>query len=578
MAVSSGGGIQPSSDPSNWSPALQGKQAPGLSAPEESIFSETTRASSVNEENLVRSGSTGMYATETEINKAKYRKTQDRTSNSPKSRLRSTFSKMRASLQGFMSGFGSRASRVSAKRASDNGEGMSLLPTNMDVATKKGNRISPEMQGFFLDASGFGGSSSDISSLTLNSLQSSQFSSGISSKSSSSSEASSVVSFGSLQRALMPMNEQKVNAWTAARLGGEMISFLLDPNVETSSLVRRAMATVNEGMVDLSDLAREEVSTAMPPFKASQGKVKSSSSDSSESIPEGTQALDSNTLEKAQKEAEKKKSRDDITEDQIMLARAMASLLVGGKSGEIYSIDSSWFSPSTKFPAPKFSGTISAQSSGDKPKNKSLGIKRKDSQTHFNPIKESKPQNASIENLSHTENRYRFPREQQASGTVSKPQQKESTAFKNPENSSQNFFPVSRQSVLPIASGLGGPLGSDAVSSSYHFLTERGISLLAPTPRSTHEYKDKVEAHKGPGAPPDPLIYQYRNVAVEPPIILRSPQPFSGTSRVSVQGKPEASSVHDDSGGSGGFGDQRKGSSEKVFRQNKKGKKLSKDI
>ncbi|ACZ33308.1 conserved hypothetical protein [Chlamydia pneumoniae LPCoLN] len=579
MAVSGGGGIQPSSDPGKWNPALQGEQAEGPSPLKESIFSETKQASSAaKQESLVRSGSTGMYATESQINKAKYRKAQDRSSTSPKSKLKGTFSKMRASVQGFMSGFGSRASRVSAKRASDSGEGTSLLPTEMDVALKKGNRISPEMQGFFLDASGMGGSSSDISQLSLEALKSSAFS-GARSLSLSSSESSSVASFGSFQKAIEPMSEEKVNAWTVARLGGEMVSSLLDPNVETSSLVRRAMATGNEGMIDLSDLGQEEVSTAMTSPRAVEGKVKVSSSDSPEANPTGIP--NSNTLERAEKEAEKQESREQLSEDQMMLARAMAGLLTGAAPQEVLS-NSVWSGPSTVFPPPKFSGTLPTQRSGDKSKHKSPGIEKSTNHTNFSPLREGTVKSAEVKSLPHPESMYRFPKDSIVSREEPEAVVKESTAFKNPENSSQNFLPIAEESVFPKESGTGGALGSDAVSSSYHFLAQRGVSLLAPLPRATDDYKEKLEAHKGPGGPPDPLIYQYRNVAVEPPIVLRSPQPFSGSSRLSVQGKPEAASVHDDGGGgnSGGFsGDQRRGSSgQKASRQEKKGKKLSRDI
>lgn len=42
------------------------------------------------------------------------------------------------------------------------------------------------------------------------------------------------------------------------------------------------------------------------------------------------------------------------------------------------------------------------------------------------------------------------------------------------------------------------------------------------------------------------MIYQYRNVAVDPAIIFQSPSPFSVSSRFSVQGKPEAVAVYND--------------------------------
>ena len=122
------------------------------------------------------------------------------------------------------------------------------------------------------------------------------------------------------------------------------------------------------------------------------------------------------------------------------------------------------------------------------------------------------------------------------------------------------FDPVPEQSSLEKYDASAASSGMNTVSSAYLFPAERGVAFLAPTPVSLDEYKYEIDHHKGPGGPPDPLIYQYRNVAIDPPLVLRPPQPFTYSSRFVVQGKPEASSVHDDGGGfSGGGSDSDQG-------------------
>ncbi|ANH79075.1 hypothetical protein [Candidatus Chlamydia sanziniae] len=591
MAVSGSGNIPPLGPlgPEKLDPSfVQGKQAEGTALPREFLLSDTGANSAVQqEEGLVRSGSTGMYETESQINKAKYRKTQDTTATSTKARLRGAFSKMRASVQGFLSGFGSRASRVSARRAEAKGEGASLLPTDMEVATKKGNRISPEMQRFFLDASGMGGSSSDISMISLESLKSSKFSPLVFNEEISASEASSIASFGSLQRTETPVTEEKTNMWTLVRLGGEMVSFLLDPNVETSALVRRAMFTGNEGMVDISNLDQQEISTAMTPIGLGTKKVKVAFSDSTLD-PTNTQggmgaSHKTTSLENAALQIAKKDSQSQLLEDQALLARAMAGILASSTTGTTFTpLGLLGPSSSTKFPAPKFSGTL-AYSSKDKPKHKSISIEKVNTSLHFSSFhKEQRSIRTPSQSSWHTEGRYRFPKKTKSEDIFSITKDVvRTTEFYSPDNSSRSFLPVSKESITSIRDGFGDVSGNDAISSSYHFLAHRGVSLMAPLQRSIETYTKELEKHKGPGAPPDPLIYQYRNVAVEPPLVLHSPRPFMSSSRFSVQGKPEAATVHDDGRDSGkGFSDQNPGGEQSSRRSSskKKNKKTSMDM
>ncbi|EPP37159.1 hypothetical protein CP8484711_1042A, partial [Chlamydia psittaci 84-8471/1] len=142
MAISGNSSISPPG-PDKWDPAIMGKQPESLSGPKESIFSETKEASVKKQEAMIQSGASANYETELQINEGKYRKALEQASSSPKSKLRGAFSKVRASVQGFLSGFGTRASRISARRAEADGEGRSMLPSDMEMVSKKGNRISP---------------------------------------------------------------------------------------------------------------------------------------------------------------------------------------------------------------------------------------------------------------------------------------------------------------------------------------------------------------------------------------------------------------------------------------------------
>ncbi|WP_284441543.1 hypothetical protein [Chlamydia gallinacea] len=559
MVISGSGNISPSG-PNPWDPSVAGKQPESMEGTKKSVFSDVKEATSTSkQEALAVSGQTAMYETEKTINEGKYKKTQEKASTSLKSRLRSKFSKIGASIQGFLSGFGTRASRVSARIAESNGEGRSMLPSSIGMVDKKNNRISPEMRGFYLDASGLGKSSSDISRLSVDSLQSTSLASGwVSSGSISASESSAIASFGPVQTT-RAVTSDVVNYWTGSRLGGEMISSLLDPNVETSSLLRRASLIENEGMVDLADLSQENFSTSMHKSSALKntkvlttgedaGKVESLEIDSSYGI-----------VQQSIKENEKKEMQEDLLKEQMAMAEMMASLLTSGASSTVYVPGSFLSSSGTRFPPPRISGTI-AKSFYDKKTHLAPGIEKVKSQTDFSfGGRDPGREDGSLVLGSRSESSYRFPREviTTEEETVNHEQ---STVFLNDRTVNNIFDPVPEQSSLEKYDASAASSGMNTVSSAYLFSAERGVAFLAPTPVSLDEYKYEIDHHKGPGGPPDPLIYQYRNVAIDPPLVLRPPQPFTYSSRFVVQGKPEASSVHDDGGGfSGGGSDSDQG-------------------
>lgn len=584
MSVSGSGNVSPGSG--NIDPSLfrrtTGESSVGRKS---SLTSESTSTAAEKQEGLVQSGAAASYGTETNINEAKYRETQRKSSSSPKSRLKGPFSRVKAGVQGFLKGFGSRASRVSARNAEARGEGVSMIPTEISMTPKK-NRVSPEMQRFYLDAVSMGGSSSDVSMLSFDSLKSSDLRTPLLLEGNlSASEVSSTASFGSFQKAAS--FEESSNLCSVARLGGEAISTLLDPNIETSSLVRRAALTTNEGMIDLEDLENALASTSMETLAtplSSKGDFSAQSVDTD--VVENKPGMDmgvssSGVIEDNAKAQEKKESQKQLQEDQEMLARAMAGLLMKSQYGDVYvpETSSSWSSPSTRFPPPKISGTIAHPSSSKAKKTSFFG----NLESHRTFSSSGGSQKASMDipftPSQSSEGGYRFPIARDSSW-FPEDSEPSSTEFHLPESSSKNLTSIPREGIpRAVESGIGGALGNDAVSSSYQFDSFSGFSALAPLPRSTQEYKHLLEHYKGPGGPPDPLIYQYRNVAVEPPIILRPPQPYGGSaSRFVVQGKPEASSVHDDGGSASDQGKRDEDFFIEMFSEEEESGKTSTDI
>lgn len=449
-----------------------------------------------------------------------------------------------------------------------------MLPSDMEMVEKKGNRISPEMQRFYLDASGFTSSSLSLPDLSEQGVRSTSFVSPLASGRAASLPAlfSSMSTFYAKHREVTP---HVVHSWTEKRLGGEMISKLLDANVETASLLRRSSSILHEGMVDLSDLHNQDLSTAMQPYAASPQERKSLSSEKeNKAEPQQPKVVDTSySSSLLAKNEEKREENEDMMQEQMALARMMTSLLTTGDHSTYIPVNAQWSPSGTKFPAPKISGSI-PKSYGEKGKHSRYHAQRSSSshQDTESTVSFSSP-SFSVHTQAYGEGAYRFPREVVSSGGsvahyADIQQASYSTSMRGEEEGEVPAeYPPLHES---IPKGLSH---SYTVSSSYLFPSQQGTATLAPLSRSMDEYKRQVEKTKGPGAPPDPLIYQYRNVSVDPPLVLRSPQPFLSSSRFVIQGKPEASAVRDDGRGNGGFSQQQqseeRGGSSKKSRKNK---------
>ena len=533
MSVFGSGNVSPATpdfDPS----ILMGRQAASTNAAKEaSGASQAKETSAAEQQALISSGAETDYITDLQQAEGKYKKTLDKTSKSPKAKLKGNFSKVRAGTKGFLIGFGTRASRISARKAEANGEGMSMIPSQMEYVKKKGNRVSPEMQNFYLGASGLWSTTSGVSSITENRLGATSLSAissvatlhdPVSVEKLSASEITTLASFNPTVRAAS-LNEQTINAWTEARLGGEMVSTLLDPNIETSSLLRRAPSVGNEGMVDVSDMSNQTASASM------EGLVNSV-------------VQDPTSLE------EEKKKEQLSLEEMAAMAKMMAALLSSGQGMAFFVASSTEGLGATQFPEPKFSGTIPHHFAKKERKGELWEDSSRLGSISFNAQEKTSAVFLPTTSL-HEEASYRFPLGEAPWDVNELPfaVQHSASFIEQNANTEQDLIQDESTGMISVSAEI---VGQDTISSAYQFPSHLGMAVLAPIPISTEDYQTIVEHRKGPGGPPDPLIYQYRNVAVDPAIIFTAPSPFSVSSRFSVQGKPEVFAAYDDSQESAG--------------------------
>jgi hypothetical protein len=541
MSVFGSGSISPATP--DFDPSIfMGKQAESANTAKESVGASRAKESSAAEQQAAISSGTELdYVTDLQQSEGKYKKTLDKTSKSPKTKLKGNFSKVRAGTQGFLTGFGTRASRISARRAEANGEGMSMIPSQMEYVKKKGNRVSPEMQNFYLGASGLWSQTSQVSSITEKHLGATALSSTpsltalhspLAIEQLSDGEITALASFNLNARASY-LDPHTISAWTEARLGGEMISTLLDPNIETSSLLRRAPTVSNEGMIDVSDMNKQTESLSMV------GLVNSVVDDPVSVVEE--------------------KKKDELSlEEMAAMAKMMAALLSSGEGMAFFVASSTSGLGVTQFPEPKFSGTIPHNFTKKETNQDIWEESSRIGNLSFNPRGSGNTVSLSATSL-HEEASYRFPKGDSPWDVNELPfAVQQSAMFKAPyANIEQDLIQDTSVGVVSVSADT---VGQDTISSAYQFPSQLGMSVLSPIPLSTADYKAVLEHRKGPGGPPDPLIYQYRNVAVDPAIIFQSISPFSVSSRFSVQGKPEVFAAYDDdqesSGGNSGEGEQ----------------------
>lgn len=560
MSVSGSGNVSPSG--ANWDPNIMGKSTDASHEPQEGRSLNTFDQGSLttsSSQAFALSGAAFDYESEVQINESKYKKTQDKTL-SVKNKLRGQFSKAQASVRGFLSGFGSRASRVSARKAEIKEGGRSYLPSNTEIVNSKGNRISPELRSFYLQASGVNSQPVDIQTLSYRPTAVHSFSS-------SSFHPVDIqgIDLHSLNALLMAshktqLHEDTINLWLMARLGGEMISILLDPNVETSSLLRRASTVGNESLDDLVLMSRNSIGSqiARRSLPNEDDGVKQSENSSA-----STQKT-----ETSEKTEVKKEGKDDASEKLLGLSK-MASLLLATPSSETFTPYSLVSVDSGKTFAPVSSSSIIRTF---KSKHQPLGIAKRSSQASF--YSSTNQQTQVVVRTSEAlrmESPYRFPLNQEDVTAVQR--RNDVSSFIVVERNSDVAYSLPHTSLIYMQYNASAEdLNGEIIISSFHFSVERGVSLLPEAPVSAQKYLNLLQAHKGPGAPPDPLIYQYRNVSIDPPIILRSLQPFASSSRLQVQGKPEAASVHDDSGREQQFSDRQQDSNPEQQEQNHKRK------
>lgn len=544
MTVSGSGGVTPNGE--GWDPSIMADVHTSPSNP----ASASSVDANPSMQELVSSGVGGDYAASLYLNKGRYRKTQEKTSNSLSTRLRSSFSKIKANTQSFLKTFGTRASRISARMAERSGEGASLLPSNMDLVRSKGNRISPDMQAFFLDASGFSNQNFQVKDLTTESLGSTAIGPAMDSSAYLAAEdslatgaATTALAVTQMQRQITNVSQETVNAWTVSR-GSEMLSSLLDANVESSSLLRRAPTILQEGMIDLSSTSQESQSAFL-------GNNLFNEEDVISGYPsENSSSLLLQSLTTANKTSSKETEEEQVIPEEIAaaLAKMMSSVLTSGKAAPVYTAQSAVGGAQKTGANMRFSGTVSHAYLNH-------------SESHVE--RENRRDSA-------------FSQGHHETGIVTDLHKEAPQRFFNARGESHaglgNNNSVFGFSVLGNHGNNNHPIpahGREALYNSEHLLgsaflfsSQTGISVLLPVSRSMSEYKQKLDAFKGPGGPPDPLIYQYRNVSIDPPLVLNPPTVFGSSTRFFIQGKPEAAGVFDDQddsqGSSGGDEDQER--------------------
>lgn len=541
MTVSGNGGVTPNGE--GWDPSIM---ADVRTSPSNPASTSSVNANPSMQE-LVSSGVGGDYAASMYLNKGRYRKTQEKTSTSLSTRLRSSFSKIKANVQSFLKTFGTRASRISARMAERSGEGASLLPSSMELVRAKGNRISPDMQAFFLDAAGFSNQTFQVKDLTIESLGSSALGRSVmdsgaylaAEDSLATGAATTALAVTQMQRQITNVSEETVSAWTVSR-GSEMLSSLLDANVESSSLLRRAPTISEEGMVDLSLISQESQSAFLANSLLNEEDILSRYpiENSSSSL---LQSLASQT---GNKTSSKETEEEQVIPEEIAaaLAKMMSSVLTSGKAAPIYTAQSVVGGTSKTGANMRFSGTISHAYL-----NQSESHVERESRR--DSVFSQRNEGTGIITDLHKEAPHRFFG---ASGgdSVGLGKDHSASGFSVMGNHGNNNRPISTHGREALYNS------EHLMSAAFLFSSQTGMSVLLPVSRSMSEYKQKLEEFKGPGGPPDPLIYQYRNVSIDPPLVLNAPTVFGSSTRFFIQGKPEAAGVFDDQDDSQGSSDR----------------------
>ncbi|WP_213319031.1 hypothetical protein [Chlamydiifrater volucris] len=564
MSTISGGGMSPMGGP-NWDPNMMGgaeKSSEEVNDAEHldtidtidisSDKTDSAAATGKKQEAVVRSSSSLEHFSETQLNKRKLEKTHEKMG--AFSKLKQSMNKMKSGMKAFLSGFGSKGASVSMKKAKASGEGTSLIPSDIPESYGKSSDMSPRMMDFYLDASGMPRSGEGGIEFNPYVTQiSSDF--GISNpifdhKSISLEDvAASSSLFSSSKPVMRPDNPELIySSWTAKRLGGEAISKLIDPNTETSSLLRRSPLLGMDGTIDfvLPDAKTTSSASFSRHLVSSDERVGEISSRGEEVTLETGEAV-----EELSENEQKKDLAEKITKEQIENQKAKEKLLLSAipPGGFPYVGNTSSFSSGGfyKFRLPKGSG--SQNSSGVL--GKEVHLREDGFDIHKSSGKSKKFSSRVVDNdaleIEKKEDSWSSQRFKHLENTNSS-----SSNFRyKEENFLEHSIAVSGGSISFSRNSSEVPLErtSAITCSSYLFSSCQGMAFQLPPPKSKSEYIKELNDIPGRNSPPDPLIYQYRNVAIDPALVLKPHTPYGeGSSKMSIQGKPEAASAHNDSG------------------------------
>ncbi|WP_213357771.1 hypothetical protein [Chlamydiifrater phoenicopteri] len=564
MSTISGGGMSPLGGP-NWDPNMMGgpeKAAEEVNDSEHidtidtiDISSDKTDSVSTTgkkQEAVVRSSSSLEHFSEAQLNKRKLEKTQEKMG--AFSKLKQSMNKMKSGMKAFLSGFGSKGASISAKKARDSGEGTSLIPSEIPESFGKSADVSSSMMDFYFDASGMARSEYESIDTDMRSTQSSSFF-GIdnpifdhSALSLEEVEASSVL-FAPTKPTISPDDVDVVySSWTSQRLGGEVVSKLMDANVETTSLLRRSPLLAMEGMVDF---AAPELRTASA--TSFSRKISPSNDELVEEMSARNEEVTLETGEAVEELSENEQKKDiaeKITQEQIENQKAKEKLLLNASllGGGPYLASSSSFSSSGfyKFRLPRGSGNESSPGV----LGKEVRVREDGFDIHKSGMKSQKFSSKVVDNdtlkIEKTLTPLTFKRYEslgESSSSSSDFRYREESFLERPIkiNTRSSSFSDNRQE-RPLERK------SAITCSAYLFSSCQGMAFQLSPPKSKAEHLKELNDIPGRNSPPDPLIYQYRNVAVDPALVLRPHSPYGeGSSKMSIQGKPEAASAYNDS-------------------------------
>lgn len=554
--------VSGASDPSNIPGGSNWNNLPGINTPSNEgsgrVFQNpsTKSPSPASGNEGIDSGVLADYLSESQVSQGRYENLGSGTKS-----LKFPTSRVKSESKAFSSSFGSRKSRASANRSKYRGDGIASLPSTLPMVQGR-NKLSPEMQSFYLSASGLRNSDTDMVQIQdYDQVNTSDHSLGVSHLSplhglelevllpslDQNSLHEYIASHSSVHQEVIDVHQldHKCDMWTIARMGGEEVSVLLDANVESSSLIRRA-TTIDTNILQLDSSYDDGGFVSFDSIDTSYQGSANTSKDS--------EVVDGETHEDANSELE-----GDIIMNWMFLESVppggfpvLAGLGVfGADSKRLFDIDtsktvSSSYVFSSRSRAPQKEKMTSSFPPSD------VSDTRLDAPRYIQESSEPVYDRGLWGVSSHSLNMDEHARNNMEIG-VSR-----FVYHVNSHNDSYDprefsfVFSKKNYDVNIPAGNQDQPAKNEAVptiSSSFHFSSQSGSAMLFDLPESLDDYKVRLDRTPGRHAPPDPLVYQYRAVGIDPPIILNPPGGAWASSRLVVMNTPEAEGVYEDSSG-----------------------------